>query len=275
MLLNEHATYTNDKPCPYAKFICWLTDEEDRIALTTYAANGTTQEECDQEFAPAIDTGDTTGSQVTLTNDEHVLFLKIRQDAVKIIRAVFESAWITVENKKSESQTSQRLKKTAIDMLEREKTEAAAMEIDAEASADPKVIRELIAEGVKKATETLQKEVNKLQQTVQRSNNSAKNPKRGASSSQPSASSKNKKGIGQKTGEKKGKDKKQGNGKKETKANPRPPSPRKQKQPRGTSPDRSDTASHGETKKPKKQQTGGPRQQQKKGPKKPIKPRSS
>jgi hypothetical protein len=252
-----------------------MTDEEDRIALTTYAENGTTQEQCDQEFAPAIDTGDTTGSQVTLTNDEHVLFLKVREDAVKIIRAIFESAWITVETKKSESQTSLRLKKAAIEMLEREKTEAAAMEIDAEVSADPKVIRELIAEGVKKATDTLQKEVNKLQQTVHRSNHPAKNSNRGASYSQPSASSKNKKGTGQQKGEKKGKDKKQGNGKKETKANPRPPSPRKQKKPRGTSPDRSDTASQGENKKPKKQQTGGPRQQQKKGQKKSNKPRSS
>jgi hypothetical protein len=268
MLLSEHDHYTETKPCPYAKFICWLTDEEDRIALPIYAACATTQELCDAEFAKAIP-GHEEGLAVTMSPQEQVLYLKVRDDAVKIVKAVFHTAWTTAETRKTETATILRLKKTAIEMIEKEKTEDAAMEIDAEPSADPKVLRDLITEGIKKATAELQKEVNKLQQTVKRSNPS-KNSNRGASSSPTSASSKKQKGTGPKKGEKKEKIKDKSNGTKQPTA-PRPPTPRKN---RGTSPGRNVPASQSDSKK-KKQQTGGQRQQTKKGQKKPNKQRSS
>jgi hypothetical protein len=272
MLMSEQQEYTDDKPCPYAKFLCWMIDKEDRIALPIYAACGTSKTHCSLTFAEAVDLPEDQET-ITWTLQEHTFYLTIRDEAVKIIKAVFHTAWATVQNKKTETATIQRLKKAAIEMIETEKTEDVAMEIDAEASADPKVLRDLINEGIKKATADLQKELNKLQQTVQRSNKQpAKNSNRGASSSQQSASSKKKTGPGQKEGEKK--ENKKEKGKKEKKTNnnaTRPPTPRKQK--RGTSPGRSEPASPSENKS-KKKQTGGQRQPQKKGKKSPSKQRS-
>jgi hypothetical protein len=251
-----------------------MIDKEDRIAPPIYAACGTSKEHCQLSFAEGIDLSEEQDS-VTWTPIEHAFFLVIRDEAVKIVKAVFYSAWITIQQKKTDSATIQRLKKAAIEMIDQEKTEEVAMEIDAEASADPKVLRDLINEGIKKATAELQKEVNKLQQTVQRSNKQpAKNSNRGASSSQQSASSKKKTGPGPKEGGKSVSNKE--NGKKEKKTNnkaTRPPTPRKQK-PRGTSPGRSEPDSPS-AKKSKKKQTGGQRQQQKKGSKSPNRQRSS
>jgi hypothetical protein len=268
MLMSEHATYTDDKPCPYAKFIFWMTKETDRITQDVFVANETSRLQCATVFGMAIE-GNEGGATPTVDPADHLFYLTFRDDAVKIVKAGFLTAWTTIETKKAEASTSLRLKKTAVDMLEKEKTEAVTMEIDAEPSADPKVLRDLINEGVKNATAKLQKELSKLQQTVQRSTN-PKNSNRGASSSQQSASSKKKKGTGQKEGEKKENNNDKGKGKKKQPASPRPPTPR---QKRGNSPGRSEPASPSGAKK-KKQQTGGPRQQPKKGQKKSTKPRS-
>jgi hypothetical protein len=274
MLMSEHMTYSETNPCPYAKFVCWMADEEDRIAEDTYLANASTQLLCAQEFAAAVDEF-TVGEQMNLSNEETTLYLTIRDEMMKIVKAVFLSAWKTIENKKTELATNQRLKRTAMEMLEKEKTEAAAMEIDAEPSADPKVLRDLITEGIKKATENLQKEVNKLQQTVHRST-SAKNSNRGASSSNKSASSPKKKGKGPGKGEKKEnnnvKNKNKDNSRdKKPKPIPQPPTPRKKQ---GNSPGRKEKDSP-KDKKSNKKSPGGQRQQQKKDSKKPNKPRSS
>jgi hypothetical protein len=271
MLLNEHATYTDDKPCPYALFVCWMTTESDRISNMTFYSNSTTKDQCGLAFAAGID-GFTEGTELSLLvvkPEDLVIFIKIRDEAKKIIQAVFLTAWNTIENKKTENVTNLRLKKAAIDMLVKEKTEATVMEIDAEASADPQVLRDLITEGIKRATAGLTKEINKLQQTVQRSN-PAKNSNRGASSSQQSASSKKKTGTGPREGEKAEKGKEKGKkGKKQPAADTRPPSPRKK---RGTSPGRSEPASPSAK---KKKQPGGQRQQPRKGNKNPPRARSS
>jgi hypothetical protein len=273
MLMSEQEAYTDEKPCPYAKFAVWLCNKPDRISLETFIANDTTNIACRDVFTVLVD-GYSPDKTITLSAEEKVLYLKIRDEAVKIVKAIFLTAWNTITNKKTESATSLRLKKAAIDMLVKEKTEETVMEIDAEPSTDPQVIRSLIAEGIKKATADMQKELSKLQQTVHRSS-SAKNSNRGASSSQQSASSKKKKGQGPKEGEKKennnGKGKKEQKEKKQPTAT-RPPTP---KQKRGTSPGRSEPASPRGNNKQKKQQTGGQRQQQRKGKKSPTKPRSS
>lgn len=99
MLLSEQEAYTDDKPCPYAKFICWMTDKEDRIALPIYAACGTSKEHCQLSFAEGIDLPE--GQEyVTWTPIEHAFFLVIRDEAVKIVKAVFYSAWTTIQRRK-------------------------------------------------------------------------------------------------------------------------------------------------------------------------------
>jgi hypothetical protein len=227
---------------------------------------------CHLEFVTPILEGQPEGTTLVFEPTEHAFFLQIRDEAVKIVKAVFYNAWNTVENKKTETITSQRLKKAAIEMLEKEKTEATTMQIDAEPSADPKIIRDLITEGIKKATADLQKEMNKLHQSVSRSNPS-KNSNRGASSpsSTSSASSKKKKEAGPGKGEKKENNNAKGKGKKQPNAN-RPQTPRKKPE---SSPGRNAKDSRNDNENKKKQPTGGQRQQQQKEKKKPNKKRSS
>jgi hypothetical protein len=275
MLMSEHEQYTDEKPCPYAKFIYWMTIADDRISQAVYHANATTQALCSVEFKNGIE-GYTEGTAIGLSQPENELYLKIRDDAVKIVKAVFLTAWNTVQGIQTESATTLRLKKTAIEMIEREKTIAAAMEIEAEPSTNPKMIRDLITEGIKKATADLQKEVNKLQQTVRRSN-MPKNSNRGASSSHKSAPSTNKKERGTGKGEKNESNKKLPNGKNKGQQNKnknRATSPSPQKK-RGRSPERKDPASPSANKSKKDKPTGGSKQQQKKGKKNPNKKTSS
>jgi hypothetical protein len=266
MLMHEHKTYTDDNPCPYARFVYWMTNAPDRISFGTYQANETTQQLCSQEFKQAI-VGSEDQAPFTLTTEETLFYPTLRDEMVKIVKAVFFSAWEHMETTRTETDAHIRLKKTAIEMINKEKTEAAAMEVEAEPSADPKVIRDLIQEGIKKETAALRKEVNKLSQTVQRSNPS-KNSNRGASSPSPRASSTKKNGKGPGKGDNNAKEK----GKKiEKKNNSKKPSPKKRREP---SPGRKEPASPSANKK-KGKQPGGPKQQQKKGNGRQKKPTSS
>jgi hypothetical protein len=206
MLMNEHQSFSENLPCPYAKFACWMSKEADRITNETFMNIGITRNTCYSEFEKAIPNHEA-GKPLSLSTEENLLFLKTRDETVKIVKAVFQTAWLTIENKRSEADSNIRLKKMAVDMLEQEKTEATVMEVEAEPSADPKILRTLITEGVKQATADLQKELNKLQQIVKRSNPS-KNLSRGAQSSSPkSALSKKKSGKEQGKGDNKRKNK--------------------------------------------------------------------
>jgi hypothetical protein len=89
MLLSEHETYTDDKPCLYAKFVCWMADTTDRIALPIYATCETSKTLCYSEFAQGIDEVTDESSRITLSPQQITLFLKIRDDTVKIVKAVF------------------------------------------------------------------------------------------------------------------------------------------------------------------------------------------
>jgi hypothetical protein len=253
MLLHEQDNFSTTDPCPYAKFICWACNKN-HITPEVFKANGTSPKDCFQEFENAIPHHDVS-TPIQLTTSEDTLFLNTKDEMVKITKAVFLDSWSIIEIKHQEIETENRLKKAAITLLDEKATVATVMEVDKEPSTDPKTIRALIDEEVKKATAGLRQEVNRLHNHNQRLSTKPKqqpkNLSRGATPSPKSAPSTNKKRKGNKDG-------------RDRANSPRKSTNMPPKKSHGTSPGTKDAASPAASKK-EKQRPGGKQQQQKKG----------
>ena len=258
MLLVEERLLNDDGTPPTAKFAFFLIDEK-LIGDDVYRSNETTHVKMVKSFDALIPTSESEEAFDNLL--QKTKFQALSEDAKNIIQQTFHHAWIHAEEVALDNDTQRLLKKAAIEIQEGEKTEDTEMELDKEPSVEPGRIRDLIKEEIKKNNAALQREVNKLNQTVNRSKASptkkAKNSTRGAPTSPKSASSTKKSGKpAASEGGNKGKGKNNANKKSSAATSP--------KRSRGTSPARKGKGTDKE-KKGKQAPASGRQQPQKKG----------